>query len=117
MLVYGGMGAGNEGGRYCETLALHLGDNVAQPGSISGTKFFDQNANGTWDTGEPGLEGWTIDLKGPVSASATTDGSGHFSFPNLPLGQYRVCEDQAFAEWTATVPTAGCYFTVPLGDG
>jgi hypothetical protein len=34
-------------------------------GSISGQKFEDLNGNGTKDTGEPGLQGWTITLTKP----------------------------------------------------
>src|SRR5439155_27360964 len=39
-----------------------------QPGTTSGVKFNDLNANGVKDVGEPGLAGWTI--------SAYTDGNG-----------------------------------------
>src|SRR5581483_6657516 len=32
------------------------------PGTISGFKWNDQNNNGQWNSGEPGLAGWTIFL-------------------------------------------------------
>jgi hypothetical protein len=31
---------------------------------VYGYKFNDLNGNGTWDSGEPGLEGWTIQISG-----------------------------------------------------
>jgi len=35
---------------------------VPMPGEIRGSKFHDLDASGTWDEGEPGLEGWTVFL-------------------------------------------------------
>ncbi len=42
------------------------GDDEPVPGEIHGSKWNDLNANGTWDEGEPPLEGWKIylDLNG-----------------------------------------------------
>ncbi len=37
-------------------------DGGPAPTGISGTKFHDENGNGVFDAGEPGLEGWTIRL-------------------------------------------------------
>jgi hypothetical protein len=34
--------------------------NRALPGEIHGSKWNDLDGDGTWDTGEPGLEGWEI---------------------------------------------------------
>jgi uncharacterized repeat protein (TIGR01451 family) len=36
-------------------------------GEISGAKFHDANGNSEWDTGEPGLEDWTIELRSSCS--------------------------------------------------
>lgn len=50
---------------------------------ISGSKYEDRNANGAWDGGEPGLGGWTMQLRnggGGVVATTTTDGSGFYRF-------------------------------------
>ncbi|MEN9723968.1 MAG: hypothetical protein RJB38_1954 [Pseudomonadota bacterium] len=64
-------------------------------GMISGYKFEDLNKNGQ-DNAEPRLSGWTITLESlgsiPVSRSTQTNSQGSFSFMNLPLQKYRVCE-------------------------
>jgi len=67
--------------------------------SISGTKYEDVNGNGVKDTGENGLQGWTIylDLNGNGALdtgepSQVTDASGNYSFTNLTPGTYKVRE-------------------------
>ena len=67
--------------------------------SISGAKFQDTNGNGVRDSGEPGLQGWTVFLdannNGVLDAgetSTTTDANGSFTFANLGPGTYRVRE-------------------------
>ncbi|MBI5404815.1 MAG: DUF11 domain-containing protein, partial [Candidatus Kerfeldbacteria bacterium] len=73
--------------------------------SLNGSKFNDLNGNGTWDQGEPGLVGWTINLdqdaNGSVDATTVTDGNGDYSFANLGPGTYRLREVQQ-AGWTQT---------------
>ncbi|MBD1889535.1 SdrD B-like domain-containing protein [Coleofasciculus sp. FACHB-SPT9] len=62
-------------------------------GSIGDLVFNDLNANGTQDSGEPGLANVTITLRdanGNVIATTTTDANGNYSFPNLPAGGYTV---------------------------
>jgi hypothetical protein len=67
----------------------NLGD--FQTITISGFKFNDLNGNGTRDSGEPPLPGWTIQLYtetgGVVStqplAQIKTDANGNYSFSNL----------------------------------
>lgn len=65
-------------------------------GQLSGTKFNDVNGNGTRDSGEPGLQGWTIQLfngSNPLPVATTTTASdGSYSFTGLTLGSYRVRE-------------------------
>jgi hypothetical protein len=65
-------------------------------GSISGMKFNDKNGNGRKDPGEPGLQGWVIQLKkgNTVLATTVTDSQGKYSFPNLGPGTYTVREVQ-----------------------
>jgi uncharacterized repeat protein (TIGR01451 family) len=55
--------------------------------SIAGMKFNDLNGNGSWDAGEPGLSGWTINLAGPVSGTTTTAADGSYTFTNLGAGR------------------------------
>ncbi len=63
-------------------------------GSISGYKYEDLNANGKWDTGEPGFSGVTIKLmqKGVEKGSAVTAADGKFEFKNLEPGTYDIEE-------------------------
>ena len=67
--------------------------NITVMGSISGRKFYDANANGTQDAGEPGISGWKIAVKNAGGATATTytDVNGDYLF-NAPVGSYRVAE-------------------------
>ncbi len=64
----------------------------------------DLNANGIQDAGEPGLPGITVSLSN--GATATTNASGAYSFPNLAPGTY-----------TVTVATPSGYVASPTGAG
>ena len=83
---------------------------------IKGFKFNDLNGNGKRDQGEPGLEGWTIELEScPFSAnscttaSTTTDANGFYRFAGLDIGEYEVCEVQQ-SGWVQTKPSNNqCY--------
>nr|WP_175265962.1 SdrD B-like domain-containing protein [Methanothrix thermoacetophila] len=71
---------------------------------VSGYKFNDLNGNGNWDTGEPGIEGWTIYLSdGTTTISTTTGSDGSYSFTNLPAGKYTITEEER-AGWSRTLP-------------
>jgi SdrD B-like domain/Right handed beta helix region len=91
-------------------------------GSISGQQFHDLNANGIKESGEPGLQGWTVYLDAnnngqldPGEVWTTTDPSGNYRFTNPAPGTYVVRElDQA--GWLRSVPVAG-YYTVTVGAG
>ena len=59
--------------------------------SIGGTVFNDLNGDGTLQTGESGLSGWTVKLldnSNTVIATTTTSASGGYSFNNLLPGTY-----------------------------
>jgi len=77
-------------------------------GSISGSKWNDQNFNGIWDPGEPGLSGWTINLTGPISKSTLTDNNGCYKFNGLTAGTYTVSENLKVG-WIQTFPSSGSY--------
>jgi hypothetical protein len=85
-------------------------------GSICGYKFNDLNGNGAWDTGEPGLAGWTINLEGPVNASTTTGADGSYCFESLPPGSYTVRETQQ-SGWRQTFPGGDGAHSVELLNG
>ena len=79
--------------------------------------WVDTNGNGIQDGGEPGIPGVTLTLTGTtdtgaiVTAHATTDGNGHYSFSEPP-GTYTVTVDStnaagALAGYTATATNQG----------
>jgi hypothetical protein len=72
---------------------------TVETAEISGTAFSDVDASFTWSSGEVGLEGWTIQLSGPVTATTVTDVSGAYSFIGLPVGTYLVCEAPQIGWW------------------
>jgi uncharacterized repeat protein (TIGR01451 family) len=90
------------------------------PGTISGYKFNDLNANGVWDAGEPGLNGWTIKLDGgsthltAVTANDSNGNPGYYSFTG-PAGTYTISEVNQ-SGWIQTYPSGNSY-TVTLGNG
>jgi hypothetical protein len=84
-------------------------------GQIQGTVWNDQDADGVFDSGEPGLTGLTVfldsDLDGqPDSGEPTvlTGDNGTYSFAGLSPGTYRVAQVLA-SGWRATAPAAGAY--------
>jgi hypothetical protein len=81
--------------------------NRARTYSISGVKFNDLNGNGA-NEGEPGLEGWTINLAGPngLQTTATTAVDGSYRFANLTPGTYTVSEVSQ-DQWVQTAPRSG----------
>ncbi|MFC1766164.1 SdrD B-like domain-containing protein, partial [Planctomycetota bacterium] len=90
-------------------LGVNFG-NFTISGGIEGSKWHDLNANGLWDTGEPGLAGWTIFLdansNGQLDAGETntvTDANGSYAFNNLQPGTYEVAEFQQ-PGWQQTYP-------------
>ncbi len=65
------------------------------PVTIGNFVWNDLNGNGVQDSGEPGLAGVVLNLSGtdglgnPVTATATTDGTGYYQFTQAP-GTYTV---------------------------
>jgi LPXTG-site transpeptidase (sortase) family protein len=92
---------------------------------IAGTVFNDANGNGIQDAGETALSGVTIELKnnvGAVIATATTNPSGSYSFPNLAAGMYAVTETDPAGYISTTLNNvtvnlnAGTTATIYFGD-
>src|SRR5262249_40390501 len=99
------------------------GANFPLCGKKSGVKFKDNDGNGTQDSGEPGLNNWTIklykDLNGnqkldatevatATTATTATDNGvdGSYSFESLGTGDYVACEVQQ-TDWFQSRPFAG----------
>ena len=89
--------------------------NRVEAQTISGVKYNDLNANSARDPGEPGLDGWTINLEQPagtVIQTKTTAADGSYSFTGLAPGTYVISEVQQTG-WTQKAPAGGKY-TVTL---
>jgi hypothetical protein len=89
---------------------------------ITGHKFFDLNATGTEDPGDPHLPGWTIfvDLNGTgVFQSgdpfAVTDANGNYSLLVFGSGTFQVLEEvqPGWLQTTANPPP----IVIPVGSG
>src|SRR5581483_9086847 len=78
------------------------------PITISGVVFNDINGNGARDSGDPGLQGWTIqrlDSNNNVVESQVTDVNGTYSFTNVGPGTFTLREVLQNG-WTQTFPVA-----------
>ena len=84
---------------------------ASQPGQteqICGRKCEDVNGNGQCETGEPGLQGWTIEVikvTGGIEATEVTDANGEYCV-DVPVGNYRIEEVlyQPQSAWDQTSP-------------
>jgi uncharacterized repeat protein (TIGR01451 family) len=86
---------------------------------ICGYKFYDANANGAWDAGEPPVAGFKIELydqSGNLLATAfTAAADGSYCFDGLDAGTYTVQEIlPPSSGWMPTTPTS---ITVTLLSG
>jgi hypothetical protein len=90
--------------------------------TISGTKFYDANVNGTMDQGEVGIQFWQIWINGKpddptktfIPYNTTTDKDGNYEFTGLLAGTYNVCEviPSLPPVWIPTTPTSITGITV-----
>lgn len=84
-------------------------------GTIGGQVFRDTNGNGTRDTGEPSLTGWTVYLdlndngqRDAGEPNRISDGQGNYRFTGLASGPYAVRE-AVQGGWTISTPSAGVH--------
>ncbi|MBI3193602.1 MAG: T9SS type A sorting domain-containing protein, partial [Ignavibacteriae bacterium] len=82
--------------------------------SVSGTKFNDLDGDGTKDAGEPGIEGWTINVSGatPSGGTVLTDANGAYTV-FVDSGNHTVTEGTV-AGWSRTTPVSGSYTFLAL---
>jgi len=84
--------------------------------NINGEKYYDSNINGNLDNTENGISGWKIDYTitypdGTIdNETVTTDASGKFSIPNIPIGStYSFSEELGGSNWKQTGPSGNVY--------
>ena len=84
-----------------QTIEIGSGENILdinfgyleEGGTIIGTAWSDNNANGTFDAGDTLLSGVVVSLfdeNGELVATTLTDGNGNYTFNNIPEGNYTV---------------------------
>jgi hypothetical protein len=77
--------------------------------TITATKYEDLDADGARDAGEPGLDGWDMELSdaGGVLATGVTHSGGQVTFSDLdPYKTYTVCETLQ-PDWFNSQPGGG----------
>jgi hypothetical protein len=76
---------------------------VVYPGKIIVKKFYDKNANGIWNSGEPSLSNWPMTLTPPGTTQLTV--GGVTTFANLVPGWYSVLEGTPIqTNWHQSAP-------------
>ncbi len=97
---------------------------ILPPVTVTGTVYNDLNANGTHETAEPGLSGWTVyaDIGGPngtplgyyvsTDPSATTAADGSYTLNNVPPGAVKIGEipPTGQSNWYENSPLGGSSF-------
>jgi hypothetical protein len=93
----------------CTGVTAGCPTDVAGTCTLCGEKFYDVNANGSYDPDELGIAGWQFELTAAGTTYATTDAGGGYAFSNLPAGDYTLCESSPLeSNWMQTAPATRC---------
>ena len=87
--------------------------------TISGEVFNDLTGSGSFAPGDPGLQGWTVDLldvNGNIVATTITDANGDYSFTDVGPGTYTV-QEELQPGWIQTAPPLPGTYTVTATSG
>ncbi len=87
--------------------------------TVSGTVYNDLNGSGTLQPGDPGLQGWTVNLEdssGTILATTTSDAKGNYQFANVSPGSYIVA-DVLQSGWDQTQPVNPNYYSIATQFG
>ncbi len=90
-------------------------------GCVSGylgllTNYSAVNFDWAFQSAEVGIEGWQINLSGPINATTTTRPDGSYCFYNLPPGTYTVSEVLQ-PGWGQTFPPNSATYEIGLAPG
>ncbi|MBI2782746.1 MAG: hypothetical protein HYX64_01490 [Gammaproteobacteria bacterium] len=79
---------------------------IPEIGNLDVYKFYDANANGVWNSGEPPLQGWPMTVFPPPSGDTKwTDSSGLAQWLGLTVGSYGVLEGTSIlGTWFQSAP-------------
>jgi hypothetical protein len=86
---------------------------------IFGSAFWDVDANGAWDAGEPALPHQLLlltDSDGTLRGMEWTGPAGTYSFEGVAPDTTYTISEQLFGDWTLTAPIGGTY-TLTLARG
>lgn len=80
-----------------------------ETGNLDVYKFYDANANGVWDSGEPPLPGWPMTVFPPLLGDTQlTDSYGLADWQDLSVGSYGVLEGTSIlGAWFQSAPVDG----------
>ncbi len=87
--------------------------------NISGNVYNDLNGNGFPNPGEPGLQGWTVNLlnsAGNTVASVQTDANGNYAFDDVFAGSFTISE-VVMSNWVQTQPLYPTTYAVTTQSG
>ncbi|MBI5216489.1 MAG: hypothetical protein HY960_12130 [Ignavibacteriae bacterium] len=101
-------GAGTLGYVIAPIYPCDVGQCNSWPGLITGTKFYDLDADSIKDPDEVGLANWRINITGKTSTYTLTNSNGYYQFSNLDSGNYTVSETQQ-SGWSQTFPLNQSY--------
>lgn len=85
-------------------------------GLLGGFVFNDTNMNGTFDTNEPKLSGWTVEAKSGSSAkTAVSDTNGNYTLTGLCDGSYKLSQ-QMKSGWRQTLPSDPTGYAITISN-
>lgn len=85
-------------------------------GLLGGFVFSDANMNGSFDTNEPKLSGWTIQATSSAGTkTSVTDSNGNYTIAGLCDGTYKLSQ-QVKTGWTQTAPTDSTGYSINISN-
>jgi protocatechuate 3,4-dioxygenase beta subunit len=86
---------------------------------VSGNVYNDTNGNGIRGATEPGLSGWTVEIRSPsggLVSSTVTDSSGNYSIDGIGPGSWTV-DEVVQSNWVQTQPSNPLTYSLSARSG